>query len=87
METDTDSASRELEIALDTVSVRLEQVKQTWVGVAQNLFQRNDMKNVLDIFKNIGEAVDSLTSKLGLFGSIGLGAGIFAGVKNIGEPV
>lgn len=84
METDTDSASRELEIALDTVAVRLEQVKQTWAGVAQNLFQRNDMKNVLDIFKNIGEAVDSLTSKLGLFGSIGLGAGLFAGWKNVG---
>ena len=86
METDTDSASRELETALDSIDVKWRQMKETWgTGVAQNLFQRDDMKTVIDSFTKLGEAVDWLTSKLGLFGSIGLGAGLFTGFKNVGR--
>ena len=86
METDTDSASRELETALDSIDVKWRQMKETWgTGVAQNLFQRDDMKTVIYSFTKLGEAVDWLTSKLGLFGSIGLGAGLFAGFKNVGR--
>lgn len=86
METDTDSASRELETALDSIDVKWRQMKETWgTGVAQNLFQRDDMKTVIDSFTKLGEAVDWLTSKLGLFRSIGLGAGLFAGFKNVGR--
>ena len=84
METDTDSASRELETALDSLEVKLGQLKQSGVGVAQNLFKRNDMKTVVDGLTSVMNVIDSLTSKLGLFGSIGFGAGIFAGVKNVG---
>lgn len=86
METDTDSASRELETALDSIDVKWRQLKETWgTGIYQNLFQKDDMKTTIDGFTKLGEAVDWLTSKLGMFGSIGLGAGIFAGVKNIGK--
>ena len=85
METDTDSASRELETALDSIEVKWGQLKETWgTGISQNLFQKDDMKTVIDGFTKLGEAVDWLTSKLGLFGSIGLGAGLFAGWKNVG---
>ncbi len=87
METDTDSASRELEIALDTIDVKWKQLKETGVGVAQNLFKRDDMKTTVDSLTSVMNVIDSLTSKLGLFGSIGLGAGLFAGVKNIGKPI
>lgn len=86
METDTDSASRELETALDSIEVKWGQMKETWgTGVAQNLFKRDDMKFVIDSLTKLGEAVDWLTSKLSLFGSIGLGAGLFAGIKNAGR--
>lgn len=88
MESDTDSASRELETALDSIDVKWKQLKETWsTGISQNLFQKDDMKTTIDGFTKLGEAVDWLTSKLGLFGSIGLGAGLFAGVKNIGKIV
>lgn len=85
METDTDSAARELEISLDTIDVKWAQLKQTGVSVAQNLFKRDDMKSAIDGLTSIMNVTDTLTSKLGLFGSIGFGAGIFAGVKNIGK--
>lgn len=85
METDTDSAARELEISLDTIDVKWEQLKQTGVGVAQNLFKRDDMKSAIDGLTSVMNVIDTLTSKLGLFGSIGFGAGLFAGIKNIGR--
>lgn len=84
METDTDSASRELETALDSIEVKWGQLKETGVGIAQNLFKRDDMKTVVDGLTSVMNVIDSLTSKLGLFGSIGLGAGLFAGWKNVG---
>lgn len=85
METDTDSASRELETALDSIEVKWGQLKQTGIGISQNLFKREDMKTVVDGLTSVMNVVDKLTSKFGLFGSIGLGAGIFAGIKNIGK--
>lgn len=86
METDTDSASKELETALDSIEVKWGQLKQSGVGVAQNLFNRDDMKTVVDGLTSVMSIFDKLTSKLGLFKSIGLGAGLFAGFKNVGKP-
>lgn len=85
METDTDSASRELEIALDTIEARWMKLKETGTSIAQNLFKRDDLKTVVDGLTSVMNVIDLLTSKLGLFGSIGLGAGLFAGFKNAGR--
>ena len=68
METDTDSASRELEIALDTIDVKWKQLKETGVGVAQNLFKRDDMKTTVDSLTSVMNVIDSLTSKQSKFG-------------------
>ncbi len=73
METDTDSASRELETALDSIEVKWGQLKETGTSVAQNLFKRDDMKTVVDLFTKLAEAIDWVTDKAGLF-SIALGA-------------
>ena len=80
------SAEREMSVIMDSLDYKLNRNKETWTGVAQNLLQREDMKAIVDAFTSIGEAVDSVTDKLGLFGTIGLGAGLFAGFKNIGRP-
>lgn len=85
METDTDSASRELETALDSIEVKWGQLKETVTGIFQNLFKRDGMKTVVDGLTSVMSVIDKLTEKLGLFGSIGLGAGLFAGVKNFGK--
>ena len=78
METDTDSASRELETALDTVDVKWGQVKETGVGIAQNLFKRDDMKTFLDVIvKPFMNALDKITAKLGLFKTTAIGAFAF----------
>lgn len=79
------NAEAEMSVIMDSLDYKLNKNKETWTGVAQNLFQREDMKAIVDAFTSIGEAVDFATDKLGLFGTIGLGAGIFAGFKNVGR--
>lgn len=79
------SAEAEMSVIEDSLEFKLNALKETGTGIAQNLFQRDEMKAVVDALTKLGEALDFVTDKIGLFGSIGLGAGIFAGVKNIGK--
>ena len=85
MEKSAGSADRELSIAMDSIDSKLNRLKETGTGIAQNLFGRQDMKTVLDIINTLGSGLDSLTEKIGLFGTLGLGGGLFASFKNVGK--
>lgn len=78
------NAEAEMAVAMDSVGYKLNELGETGTAVAQNLFSREDMKAVLDVINTLGNAVEWLTDKLGLFGSIAFGGGIFAGIKNVG---
>ena len=78
------NAEKEMSIAMDSIAYKANTTKEIGTGIAQNLFGREDMKTVLDTINSLGEGIQWLTDKLGLLGSIGLGAGIFAGFKNVG---
>ena len=80
------NAEAEMSVAMDSIDYKLNKVKETGTGIAQNLFSREDMKSVLDVIGSLGNGLDKLTEKLGLFKTIGLGAGLFAGFKNVGRP-
>lgn len=87
MENAAGSSEREMSIIMDSVDYKLNKLKETGTGIAQNLFGREEMKSVIDALTKVGEAFDWLTDKIGLFGTLGAGAGIFAGFKNIGKFV
>ena len=74
------SADREMSVIMDGLDY-------TGTGIAQNLFERDEMKSVVDGFTSFLEIIDSLTSKIGLLGTIGAGAGLFAGFKNTGKCI
>ncbi len=76
------NAEAEMAVAMDSIDNKFNKVKETGTGIAQNLFAREGMKSVLDIIASLGNALDWLTDKLGLFGTIGAGVGITAFVKN-----
>ena len=78
-------AEKEMSIAMNSIAYKANITKEIGTGIAQNLFGREDMKTVLDTINSLGEGIQWLTDKLGLLGSIGLGAGLFAGVKNFGK--
>lgn len=79
------NADAELSVAMDSIEYKMNHLSETGTSVAQNLFKREDMKSVLDILNSFMGILDKVTEKLGLFKTIGLGAGLFAGVKNTGE--
>ncbi|MFG6377339.1 MAG: phage tail tape measure protein [Lachnospiraceae bacterium] len=83
MENAAGSSDREMGIITESLDYKLNRLKETWgTGIAQNLFEREDMKSLLDFLTKIGEGFDAVTSKLGLFGTIGVGAGVF-GIRQI----
>ena len=66
------SAEAEMENIYQSLDYKLNALQETWVGVAQNLFDTDQMKMVVDGLIALSDAVDWLTDKLGLFGTIGL---------------
>lgn len=80
------SAEKEMAIIMDSIDYKANKMGEIGTGISQNLFQRDDMKNLLDALIKLGEALDWVTEKAGLFGTIGLGTGLFMGIKNFGRP-
>lgn len=60
---------------------RLEAVFQTF---ANHILDSNVVKGIFDFGSSAIETIDKITSKLGSLETIGLGVGLFAGVKNSG---
>lgn len=77
------SADKEMAIMTDSVEFKMNALKETFTGIGQNLFERDDMKVALDGLTDIVEIVDKLTNSLGLFGTIGTGLAIF----NLGKLI
>lgn len=82
MEGSAGSAGREMEKIMDSLEYRINALKETWTGVAQNLFQQEDLKVAIEALTTLSNIVDLLTSKLGLFGSVTL-AGIIGWLANV----
>lgn len=76
------SADKEMGIIMDSLEYKLNALKETGTGIAQNLFQKDDMKAVVDGLTGILTIIEKLTDSLGLFGTIGLGTGLFQLFKN-----
>lgn len=76
------SAMDEMEIIEQSLEFKLNALKETAVGVFQNLFQTDEMGTVIDILTNLLEIFDFLTEKLGLFGTVIAGISIAAFIKN-----
>lgn len=79
------NADAEMSVVIDSLDYKLNRLKETTTGIAQSLFQREDMKSAVDGLTSVMNVVEQIISKLGLFGTIGVGAGLFAGFNNIGR--
>ena len=75
-------ADKEMGVIQQSLEYKVNAMKESGVGIAQNLFKKDDMKAVVDVVTSVLSIIDALTEKLGLFGTIGVGAGITALVKN-----
>lgn len=86
MENATGSSEREMSIITDSVSYKINELQETFTGVAQNLFQTGQMKGALDFLIKLGDALDFITDKLGLLGTAATGIATYLSLgKNIGR--
>lgn len=66
------SAEAEMDKIKQSLEYKLNELKETWVGVAQNLFDISSIGVVIDALTMLSEAFDGLTKHTGLFGSVSL---------------
>lgn len=80
------NAEKEMDVIRQSIEYKINAMKQTTVGIWQNLFQREDIGMLVDAFTSVLNVIDKVTEKLGLFGSVGVAgavAGIALLVKNL----
>lgn len=84
MEQSAGSAEAEMAAVESSIEFKINALSQTWVGTVQNLIDRGDIGTIVDGLTKISEAIGWVVDKVGLLGTIGIGAGAFAGFKNAG---
>ena len=64
----------------------LKRLHNTWVDTVGNIVNSDFVITITNGFNGLLSVINNVTSKLGSLGTIGLGAGLFAGLKNVGKP-
>ena len=73
-----------MSIVESSIDYKLNKLQQTWVSTIQNIVDRGDLGTAIDGLTKLSEAIGWVIDKAGMLGTIGIGAGIFAGIKNVG---
>lgn len=79
------SAMEEASKSANNLQGRLNALSNSWTEFVNSVVQSDTLKTGVNILNELVQGVTKLTSSLGSLGTIGLGAGIFAGIKNIGK--
>lgn len=77
------SADREMGIIEQSLEYKINRLKETGVGVFQNLFQREDMGIVIDTLTGVLNVIDGITGSIGFLGTALATVGIVAFIKNL----
>lgn len=85
MDESAGSSETEMSAIESSLSYKINALKETWVGCVQDMIDRGDLGTIVTGLTKLSEGITFVIDKLGILGSIGLGAGIFAGIKNVGR--
>lgn len=80
----TGNAMKEFEKAQDSLSYKLNALKETGTGIIQNVFDSDAIKTSVDLLTDLLGLVDKLTSGLGGLGTILGAAGAISGATGLG---
>lgn len=78
------SAESEMAAVESSIEYKINTLSQTWVGTIQKLIDRGDIGTIVDGLTKISEVIGFVVNKAGILGTISLGAGLFAGINNVG---
>ena len=79
------SAMEEASKSANNLQGRINALSNSWTEFVNSVIQSDTLKTGVNILNELVQGVTKLTSSLGSLGTIGLGVGIFAGIKNIGK--
>ena len=79
------SAMEEASKSANNLQGRLNALSNSWTELVNSVVQSDTLKTGVNILNELVQGVTKLTSALGSVGTISLGAGLFAGIKNAGE--
>lgn len=77
------NADAEMEVIKNSLEFKLNALRETSVGIFQDMFPREDIGAVVDALTGLLNIIGQITSFLGPMGTALAGAGIFAFVKNL----
>ena len=79
------SSDREMETVKESIEYKINALKETWVGTAQDILDRGDLGKIIDALTTVSEAIGSVTSNIGLLKAAALGIGAALSIKNVGR--
>lgn len=80
------SAAKAAEESAATVDSSLQRLRNTWTDTVENVINSDAIRAAADACNGLLSVVNHMTEKLGQLKTIGLGAGLLAGIKNVGSP-
>ena len=77
--------AREAEKTANSLEGSLNRLSNTWTDTVENIANSDTLKDIVNGLNSILTGLNDITAFLGGKGSILLGVGLFAGLKNVGE--
>lgn len=78
------NAEAEMSIIMESLDYKINELKETATGVFQNIFQTEEMGNLIGLLTGLLNVLDGLTSTFGLLGTAMIAVPIVAFIKNFG---
>ncbi|RKJ68908.1 phage tail tape measure protein [Roseburia sp. 1XD42-69] len=78
------SAMQEQERWMGSLEAKIQKLEAAFQSLSNTALDSDFLKGLVDIGTTGVKAIDSLIDKLGSLGTIGLGAGLFSSIKNVG---
>ncbi len=80
-------ADREMSIIMDSLEYKLNELKETGVGIWQNLFPREGVGSAIEVLTALLSVLESITGFLGPGGTLLAAGGLTAFFANFGRPL
>lgn len=84
MEESAGSSDREMNIIEDSLEFKANKLRESWTSIAQGFVDRGDLGKFIDALTKLSEAIELVTSKLGLLKTLAVGVTAALSFKNVG---
>lgn len=84
MEDAAGAADAEMDIIRDSMSFKINELKQTWVGMLQDVVSRDSMKSLIDALTKVSNILTNIVSDAGLIKTAVISIFTAIGSKKLG---